>query len=301
MPFGILIRDMDGRILKANKKFKEYFHTDDRELVGLDYNTWKESAWTVPQRRTADGNLEIDVTVAGETSIYELHEDPVYDMFHSEVGRLCIARDVTIERTFEQKILHNANTDALTGLYNRRYFYEYVGKHRGQGRISLLYVDLDNFKQVNDRHGHQTGDEALIAVARLLRDSFPDAMIARVGGDEFLITKIGPCDLKQLEEQARRFLRELHRHCAATKELRALSASIGITHAEDDSLKIDDLIRQSDTALYVSKYRGKSRYTVYTPDLERERKQSDEAWRSRFRAAIKGADSHGRSSGKPSA
>lgn len=283
MPFGILVRDMDGRILKVNEKFREYFRAKDQDLVGRDYDRWKNAALGAAPCRTADGNLELKLNFDGETFLYELHEEPIHDVFHTVVGRLCIVRDITIERTFEQKILLSANTDALTGLYNRRYFYEYVGSHRGEERISLLYVDLDNFKQINDAYGHQVGDTALVAVGRLLRASFPEAVIARVGGDEFLVTRTNPCDVSILEEQSKAFLRALHRHCEASDELRALSASIGITCARDAAINIDDLIRQSDTALYAAKRRGKSRFVVYTPELEADLEREGRSWMSKFR------------------
>ncbi|MEI3479812.1 MAG: GGDEF domain-containing protein [Bilophila sp.] len=70
-------------------------------------------------------------------------------------------------------MLHSANTDALTGLYNRRYFYAALDKNRNRERVSLLYLDIDNFKSVNDRYGHQCGDQALIVVARLPARKLP--------------------------------------------------------------------------------------------------------------------------------
>lgn len=284
MPFGILIRDMDGRILKVNSKFEEYFHTRGEVLTGTDYEAWKRGLPADAPRRTVENNLEVTLSFEGETSIFSLHEEPIHDVFHTVVGYLCLVRDITMEYTFEQKILHNANTDVLTGLYNRRYFYEHVGNGLGNAPFSLLYVDLDNFKQINDRYGHQVGDAALIAVARILRDSFPDGTIARMGGDEFLIALSGPGDARTLQERAARFLDRLREHCAASETLCLLTASIGITSTQDPSLSMDELIRQSDTALYVSKREGKSRCTIYAPALRTAREQDGHGWVSKFRS-----------------
>ena len=107
--------------------------------------------------------------------------------FSNRIGAIVIFRDVTLEREFERRLSRHANTDVLTGLYNRRYFYEHAQPGGTNGAESLLYVDLDHFKSVNDRWGHQAGDQALVTVAELLRASCPQAVVARLGGDEFAL------------------------------------------------------------------------------------------------------------------
>ena len=298
MPFAILVRDEDGRIIKANRKFEEYFRTPEQAVLGQDYAAWKQSVLGATATATPEGNVEASLSFDGETILLELHEEPIYDVFQNVVGQLCLFRDVTIERTFEQTILHNANTDALTGLYNRRYFYEYVGRHRGAGQLSLLYVDLDNFKLINDCCGHQVGDEVLEAVAHLLREGFPQGMIARVGGDEFLITITGPVTQEALQLQADAFLARLREHFRDSEPLSALSASIGITTAKDAGIHIDDLIKQSDTALYAAKRGGKSRYTVYSPTLLAGLNPKHEAWVSKFRSGSPRTPSGARQAGE---
>lgn len=98
---------------------------------------------------------------------------------------LCIYRDMTEEYLLEQQLSNNSNTDYLTGLYNRRYFYEYYTDLRKYQQVSILYVDLDHFKAVNDTYGHQVGDEALRISAEVLKKMFPNDLIARLGGDDF--------------------------------------------------------------------------------------------------------------------
>ena len=178
-------------------------------------------------------------------------------------GQICIFRDVTIERQLEAQIVQNANTDFLTGLYNRRYLYEYVQEHCIGKKLSLLSVDLDHFKNVNDTYGHHTGDEALMITSRLLQECFPNDLVVRMGGDEFLILRVGSCSVQELEQDAQTLLDKLYRTYAAAENLRMLSASVGITQSHDSQGDIDMLFRQSDIALYQAKENGRGRYWVY--------------------------------------
>lgn len=89
----------------------------------------------------------------------------------------------------EQQLSSNSNTDFLTGLYNRRYFYEYYSNRHDFEQISILYVDLDCFKSVNDTYGHQIGDEALKISSQVLQELFPNDLIARLGAMNFLFLK----------------------------------------------------------------------------------------------------------------
>ncbi|MCC8179257.1 MAG: GGDEF domain-containing protein [Cloacibacillus sp.] len=163
----------------------------------------------------------------------------------------------------EAQVLHDSNTDFLTGLYNRRYFYEYVNKNRGRRPICFIYIDLDNFKKVNDTHGHQAGDEALVATADILRSCFPDAFIARLGGDEFIISLIGDCEIAAVEKRAGSLLRNMNEAFSHHPLFNILSGSIGIARTEDPSVDIDTLLRQSDIALYEVKRGGRAGYCVF--------------------------------------
>lgn len=267
LPFAILVKDTDGRIINANEKFSEYFKTKRKVILGQDYDHWKNRVFESLSPVGPDGYAEAVLMVKEKEMILELHEEPIYDIFENLVGQFCICRDVTVERELERQILYNSNTDFLTGLYNRRYFYEYVAKTRGNQSISAIYADLDHFKQVNDHYGHQAGDEALVLTAELLRETFPDAFIARIGGDEFLITLIGGCEVETLKARSEALLDRIKEAFASFKQLSILSASIGIAQTNDPELEIDTLIRQSDLALYEAKARGRSQYCVYTPEL----------------------------------
>ena len=267
MPFAILISGNDGRIINVNAKFEEYFAAKEKNIVGKPYEEWKHVIQKSLCKTYGEGHFEIRLHGDGEERILEFHEEPIFDVFRNRVGQFCFCRDVTIERTFEHQIWISANTDALTGLYNRRFFYEYMNENRKENQLSLLYVDLDDFKKVNDAHGHHIGDGALELVARLMREAFPGDFIVRLGGDEFLICLVGERSLAFLEEKANRLLQSLLEAFQVSDYLRVMSASIGIASSADPGTKLDDLVRQSDIAMYAAKQSGKSRCCVYSPGL----------------------------------
>ena len=171
-----------------------------------------------------------------------------------------------------EELTRLSSTDALTGLKNRRIFFSEVGKRLAQGAVAgtggaLIYVDLDNFKIVNDVKGHQAGDEALKAVARLLADATRgEDVVARLGGDEFALW------LDKVDQAAATRLAE--RLLASAKLLsdysgdpaRPLGLSIGMAAFDAGSGEdMDSLVARGDEAMYVSKKGGKGRYHVAPP------------------------------------
>ena len=128
----------------------------------------------------------------------------------------------------------------------------------------MIYMDMDGFKQVNDTWGHKAGDEALILAARTMEACFPDAFVTRLGGDEFLITVLGSCELELLQERAQELLQEMNKAFSASEPLKQLSASIGIAQSLDPQTDLDTVLRWSDVALYRAKEQGGGRCCVYS-------------------------------------
>ena len=264
MPYAILLWNNRGRILNANAKFEEYFQISKIQVLGKDYEEWFAAAFEGHRTINSEGYVEARAALSDAFGkMLEIHENSIYDIFHNVVGKLCIFRDVTVERDLEKQILHSSNTDFLTGLYNRRYFYQYIHGSRGNKSVSLLYIDLDWFKAVNDTYGHKVGDAVLTGTARTLVESFPNDFVARLGGDEFLVARLGECSVEQLEKEAGEFLAKLNARFQASREMSSLSASIGIAQGTDSHMDIDLLIQHSDQALYQAKKEGRSRYCVY--------------------------------------
>lgn len=264
MPFAILLKNETGRIINVNKKFEAYFHESKSSLLGRDYSIWKNSTLCFMDQATDEGYRMASCCFKGKQRIFEVQEEKILDSFGFLAGYFCLFRDITLEHFLKAQILNNANTDFLTGLYNRRYFYEFVTAQRDRRQISLLSIDLDNFKQVNDTFGHQAGDAALIVTANAIKASFLEDFVVRLGGDEFLVVLLDPLAPPILMQRASALQQLLQEIFQASAEYRAMTASIGIVWTTDADLDIDELLRRCDLALYEAKQSGKARCCMYS-------------------------------------
>jgi diguanylate cyclase (GGDEF)-like protein/PAS domain S-box-containing protein len=202
-----------------------------------------------------DGSVRtLDVTVS------DLRHDPAVH------GIVLNARDVTVRKQLESTLRHQAHHDALTGLANRTRFGELVEmtSAEGNGSACVLFVDLDDFKTVNDSLGHAVGDELLVAVAGRLTASLPPgATAARLGGDEFAVLvrptddDLGPVGV------ALRLLHELRVPFDVNGWEIVVTASIGIAAIGDEGTTAEVVLRNADMAMYLAKERGKDRVELF--------------------------------------
>ncbi|MBL7255699.1 EAL domain-containing protein [Actinoplanes sp. LDG1-01] len=167
-----------------------------------------------------------------------------------------------------------AVTDPLTGLANRTLVGERLAELTGQppreGRHgAVLLVDLDRFKPINDRYGHEAGDAVLTAVAGVLRSVVRAGDTAgRLGGDEFAVVLTGLPDRDAAEQVARRIVAALDTPVIFGDLLLAVTASIGVAFRADGADDVEELLAHADTAMYAAKRGGRGRYRVYTPELD---------------------------------
>jgi len=188
----------------------------------------------------------------------------------------CVGRDISERKRYENELQHRATHDQLTGLANRTLFEDRLGQaihhaHRHQRLVGVLFVDLDNFKLVNDSLGHAVGDELLRVIARRMTAAVrPGDTVARHGGDEFAVVLD---DLAQSED-AIRVVHGLIESISQPIELGGQSliatTSIGISLYPRDAVNAADLMMNADAALYRAKAEGRNRYCFYTADMNRE-------------------------------
>ncbi len=201
--------------------------------------------------------------------------------------------NITQEKKSEQRILYLANHDSLTGLHNRNHFQDqlahqinYAVRFKLEG--SLLFIDLDQFKYINDTLGHQSGDKCLISAAQVLHSSLREVdFIGRLGGDEFGI--ILPRTNKEgAMKVARNLLQNLARQTLFPDELSiTLSASIGITLFPAHGASPSELLARADAAMYTAKRNGRNQARVYSEaDKELLNMQTKIHWESRIRHAL---------------
>ncbi len=187
-------------------------------------------------------------------------------------GIVVNARDVSERLRVEEQLRFHALHDPLTGLVNRTVLTEHVGvalqRSRRQGSsFAVMFIDLDNFKLINDTWGHGVGDELLVGVADRLRTVLRGGdTAARFGGDEFVLIVEDIPDANAAQSVADRVHQALSSPFATSNQEFFTSASIGIFVADHtDDLTIEDMLRYADTAMYRAKRDGRNRSVVYTP------------------------------------
>jgi diguanylate cyclase (GGDEF)-like protein/PAS domain S-box-containing protein len=183
-----------------------------------------------------------------------------------------LRRHIDERRALERQLEHQATHDHLTDLLNQAPFHENLGRALGRarrrgGKVALLYLDLDNFKFVNDTLGHQTGDRVLVEIATRLKGCLREVdTAARLGGDEFAVLLEDVADANEAVGVAERFLRQLRRAPLDLREYRLYAtASIGIAVGVEE--EPEELVRAADLAMYRAKSNGKAHSVVCDPSM----------------------------------
>jgi diguanylate cyclase (GGDEF)-like protein len=208
------------------------------------------------ERAYSDDDLRLLEVLANNASVALQ-----YDRLEQAVSKL---------RRLQEQLHHQAYHDPLTDLPNRTLFMERVREElaKDAGTVAVLFIDVDDFKVVNDSLGHGVGDALLVSVAGRLRHSVrPQDVVARLGGDEFAVMLPGVEDPAfESRNVAARMLRAFEAPVNAGSELVTVDLSIGITDSRR-SREADDLIRDADLAMYQAKARGKSRFEFFDPAM----------------------------------
>jgi diguanylate cyclase (GGDEF)-like protein len=191
----------------------------------------------------------------------------------NEGGWVTTHEDVTELKRSEQRIEHLAHYDVLTGLPNRALFRERLqqelkGTERGK-QFALLYIDVDEFKEINDSLGHPVGDEFLKALAQRLKDCVREMdFIARLGGDEFAIIQTSVSGSLDVEELLTRVHAAIRNPFQCAGHQLSSDASIGVAMAPADGAEIDQLIKNADLAMYDAKSSGRRTFRFFEPRMD---------------------------------
>jgi diguanylate cyclase (GGDEF)-like protein/PAS domain S-box-containing protein len=181
--------------------------------------------------------------------------------------------DISERKEVESRLAFQAHHDVLTGLPNRVQFVRRLadtlkGAHPASGHVAVCYIDLDNFKVINDSLGHEAGDRLLLMAAdRLAKALRPGDVVARMGGDEFTVLLRDVIDESDALQVAERLVDVLRPAFVLDGEQRFLTASVGLTVTGDPAAQPDDMLRDADIAMYRAKERGKSQCALYDDSL----------------------------------
>lgn len=204
----------------------------------------------------------------------QLFISPVRDDTDSVTHFIAVMNDISEKREHDQELAYQATHDVLTGLGNRSLFndrlaHDFELAKRNNRLMAVLFIDLDDFKPINDAMGHKTGDKLLISVAeRLSGITRASDTLARFGGDEFVLLLPELATPQEAEDIAQRILEEVARpHMIGANELH-ISASVGISLIDDVVVHAEKLLQQADMAMYKAKQQGKDAYEMYSCDLD---------------------------------
>ena len=193
-------------------------------------------------------------------------------MFAMALAGLFVSAALAERRHSEMRLDMLANHDPLTGLPNRSYFQDFLGQalaraQHEKSQVSLLFIDLDRFKHINDSQGHEVGDQVLCVVGKRLDEQLrADDFVARLGGDEFAIILTHPPASRAASRLVRKLLKSLAEPFKLDKRRYAVGASIGISVFPDDGLDANTLLRQADLAMYQAKKR-RSGFEYFSDEL----------------------------------
>lgn len=273
----IWLKDPDGTYLRVNDAFCRIVGKSRAEILGRRYeDIWgtAENPGQLPEKieLTEKDPLPIGIPNVTEEAVpsisgmlrLQTRRCALTDVSGNPIGTLGIGRDVTQLRKYELRLRHAANTDELTGLANRRAFFEYIMQNRGDAPLTVARLKISHLKHLNDTYGSQKGDEALIAMAGFLRHTFSDAVLCRFGGGEFLIGQMGADLSSEFKERFLDMLIHIRQCCDADQNPLLRSANMGITATHDPQTTLDKLIRQSDLALYYARNLGEAQCCIFS-------------------------------------
>jgi diguanylate cyclase (GGDEF)-like protein/PAS domain S-box-containing protein len=276
-PVGMALVALDGTLMEVNHSLARLVGYDDAELVG---RTFQEI--THPDDLDADLD-NLGLLTAGTIDHYTMEKryltrdgEVVWGLLAVSMARdeqdapeyyVAQVQDITAARAAQERLEHQALHDPLTGLANRdllmdRLAHALARSTRSGGRTVVMFCDLDRFKDVNDTHGHETGDHVLVTVAERLRAAVrPGDTVARLGGDEFVLVAEGVSSPAQQRALAQRVQTVLDQPVVVGGREVRTGASIGVAVAGADA-DVRSVLREADAAMYRAKARGRGRYEL---------------------------------------
>ncbi|WP_180255498.1 cyclic di-GMP phosphodiesterase [Enterobacter hormaechei] len=276
----IVILDQNGNIQRFNRLSEEYTGLKEQEVIGQNvFKLFMSRSEAAASKRNITGFFRNGSSYEVERWIKTRKGQRLFlfrnKFVHSGSGKneiflICSGTDITEERRAQERLRVLANTDTITGLPNRNAIHELISDAitaRGDTQVGVVYLDLDNFKKVNDAYGHMFGDQLLQAVALAILSCLDEGQtLARLGGDEFIVLAT---DTSQgaLEAMASRILTRLRQPFRIGLIEVYTGCSLGIALAPQHGNDRESVIRNADTAMYTAKENGRDKFCVFSPEM----------------------------------
>ena len=293
---AILVTDASGKVTWVNPAFECLSGYTPDEMLGrhpgrvlqgprTDANTIKDIRAALRSQSPIKCEI-LNYKKNGDTYWISLSISPLTDTMGQLEGYVAISNDITsqrqqkreVEKAFKQvsslfdEVEYQANHDSLTSLPNRRFIDKFIHSELRSDKPprTLIRIDLDHFKVVNDTLGHAAGDTVLQTISRILRSNIRDGDVTgRIGGDEFIVilaNGISSCDAMEL---AGRLCSEIGKDIPFDDQICRIGASFGVASAMDGLVCNEDLLQAADAALYLAKSEGRNQTQLYTPEVHR--------------------------------
>lgn len=276
----IVILDQNGNIQRFNRLSEEYTGLKEQEVIGQNvFKLFMSRSEAAASKRNITGFFRNGSSYEVERWIKTRKGQRLFlfrnKFVHSGSGKneiflICSGTDITEERRAQERLRVLANTDTITGLPNRNAIHELISDAitaRGDTQVGVVYLDLDNFKKVNDAYGHMFGDQLLQAVALAILSCLDEGQtLARLDGDEFIVMAT---DTSQgaLEAMASRILTRLRQPFRIGLIEVYTGCSLGIALAPQHGNDRESVIRNADTAMYTAKENGRGKFCVFSPEM----------------------------------
>lgn len=279
---AMMVTDKDDIIQMVNPAFSKITGYPEREVLGQSPTLLSSGHHNAAYYKKMYLDLQNTGTWQGEIwnrrksgEIYPewLSISTIYDDDGEVLQRVSLFTDITSRKKSEERIHYQANYDSLTDLPNRNLFKERLNHainmaRRSKDRVALLFLDLDNFKHINDTLGHLLGDELLRQVAERLRSLFRESdTIARLSGDEFVIIINEANYDPDLQHLLARLLECISLPYVLDGNTAYTSASVGATFFPDDAQSSENLLKNADAAMFKAKEMGRNTYSFFTPEM----------------------------------
>lgn len=275
---GIIITDVQGNIVDVNETFTRITGYSSQEVLGRNPRFLRsdrqgpdfyQAMW---QSLTSKGHWYGELwNHAKDGSLYAemLTIGTVYDDDGQALNYVGLFSDITLQKEHQQELEHIAHYDPLTNLPNRVLLSDRLRQamaqcQRSGSLLAVVFLDLDGFKSINDRHGHDVGDLLLISLAQRLKNSLRESdTLARIGGDEFIAVLTGLENSNDYMPLLERMLQAAAEPVPFGKIMLQVSASLGVTLFPQDAADAEQLMRHADQAMYQAKQAGKNCYHIF--------------------------------------
>jgi diguanylate cyclase (GGDEF)-like protein/PAS domain S-box-containing protein len=295
---AILVLDAQGKIIQVNPEFIRLTGFPAESILGRHPGLFKQVTEQSGIHRRLPNNSES--LWEGEIILNNLDNTPIatwvsvssFDNHRgSTAGYIALFHDLRKIKEQEEQIRHQALHDALTGLPNRMLMADRLSiaiaqAKRSERKVGVLFLDLDNFKKINDSLGHAVGDELLIAISNQLKEAFRDEdTVCRLGGDEFIIILGNITATSSIYDLAERLLHRLSTPLPLKRHTLHISTSIGIAIYPDNGNSVNELLKNADMAMYAAKEKGKNTISTFSATMD-EALQQRLAMEDAIRAAL---------------